>query len=125
VWGNTWGDAPEAVEVWFDRAQQRLDRGKDCAASRAIGIMAHLLADVAQPMHTDGSLAAEDRVHSDYESAVDSRTEIGDDVYTFTFDGVNRANPYRRAVRVAHQAHRFYSVLVRSWFTMGTARAHP
>jgi hypothetical protein len=31
-------------------------------------------------MHTDGSLDAEDRVHPAYESAVDERSEAGDDV---------------------------------------------
>lgn len=112
VWGDEYGDAPEAVEVWFDRAQQRLARGRECAASRAIGIMAHLLADVAQPMHTD-SRPAEDRVHGPYESAVDSRSEIGDDVYSFDFDGVVPAAPYRRTVRTAQQAYRLYSDLVR------------
>jgi hypothetical protein len=119
VWGDEYGAAPEAVEVWFRRAQQRLDRGKECAASRALGIMAHLLADVAQPMHTDGSLTAENRVHGPYESAVDSRSEIGDNVYSFDFDGVDPAAPYRRAVRVAHQAHRLYSVLVRTYDAHG------
>ena len=74
-WGETWGGAPEAVSVWFGRTQRRLDAGRECSASRALGIMSHFVADVAQPMHTDGSLEAEDRVHGPYESAVDSRTE--------------------------------------------------
>ena len=56
--------------------------------------MAHLLADEAQPRHTD-SRPAEDRVHGPYESAADSRSEAGDDVYSLDFDGVDPAAPYR------------------------------
>jgi hypothetical protein len=100
-WGEAWGGAPEAVSVWFRPTQRRLDAGRECSASRALGIMSHFVADVAQPMHTDGSLAAEDRVHGPYESAVDSRTEADDDVYTFEFNSVDPARPRARTLRVA------------------------
>jgi hypothetical protein len=86
--------------MWFRRTQRRLDAGRECSASRALGIMSHFLADVAQPMHTDGSLAAEERVHGPYESAADSRSEADDDVYTFEFDGVDPARPRARTLRV-------------------------
>lgn len=112
VWGEEYGGAPEAVDVWFDRAQQRLARGRECAASKTLGIVAHLLADVAQPMHTDGR-PAEDDVHGPYESAVDARSEPSDDEYAFRFDGVDRTAPYRRTVRIANRAHRAYDDLVR------------
>ena len=49
-WGSTWGGAPEAVQVWFQRAKTRLANGHPCSASHALGIMAHLVGDVAQPM---------------------------------------------------------------------------
>jgi hypothetical protein len=75
IWGETYGDAPVAARWWFAKARRLHDAGQDCAASRALGIMAHLVADVAQPMHTDGYLAAEDRVHGPYEEAVDERSE--------------------------------------------------
>src|SRR6266545_5947951 len=114
-WGDTWGGAPEAVRVWFGRVQRRLDAGRERAASRALGIMSHFVADVAQPMHTDGSLEAEDGVHGPYESAVDSRSEVDDDVYTFDFDGVDGATPRARTLRVARQAHRFYDVLIETY----------
>jgi hypothetical protein len=119
-WGETWGGAPEAARVWFERTQRRLDGGKECSASRALGIMSHFVADVAQAMHTDGSLDAEDRVHSAYESAVDSRSETGDDEYGFDFDGVDEASPGARTLRVARQAHRFYGVLVETYDEHGT-----
>lgn len=89
-----------------------LAAGRECAASKALGIIAHLLADVAQPMHTDGR-PAEDDVHRPYESAVDARSEPSDDVYAFRFDGVDRTEPYRRTVRIAERAHRSYDDLVR------------
>ena len=72
--------------------------------------MSRFVADVAQPMHTDGSLDAEDRVHSAYESAVDSRSEAGDEEY-----GVDEATARARTLRVPRQAHRFYDVLVETY----------
>jgi hypothetical protein len=112
VWGDAYGEAPEAVAVWFHRAERRLRSGNDCAASRALGIVAHLVGDIAQPMHTDGSLDAEDRVHSPYESDVDARSQAGDEVYTFHFDGIDRASPRSRTVAVARLAHGSYRMLV-------------
>jgi hypothetical protein len=56
-----------------------------------------------------------DRVHSAYESAVDSRSEVGDDEYGFDFDGVDEASPRARTPRVARQAHRLYDVLVETY----------
>ncbi len=114
-WGETWGGAPEAVRVWFGRVQRRLEAGRECSASRALGIMSHFVSDVAQPMHTDGSLDAEDRVHAAYESAVDERSEAGDDEYTFEFDGADGAAPRATTLRVARRAHRFYEVLVTTY----------
>jgi hypothetical protein len=121
-WGETWGGAPEAVSMWFRRTQRRLDAGRECSASRALGIMSHFVADVAQPMHTDGSLDAEDRVHGPYESAVDSRSEVNDDVYTFQFDGIDDARPRATTLRVARRAHRFYEVLVETYDEHGYNR---
>jgi len=114
-WGETWGGAPEAVRVWFERVQRRLEAGRECSASRALGIMSHFVSDVAQPMHTDGSLDAEDRVHAAYESAVDERSEARDDEYTFEYDGADEAAPRATTLRVARRAHRFYEVLVTTY----------
>jgi hypothetical protein len=84
--------------------------------------MSHFIADVAQPMHTDGSLDAEDRVHGPFESAIDSRSEIDDDVYSFEFDGIDKARPRARTLRVTRQAHRFYEVLVETYDQHGYSR---
>src|SRR5687768_14704320 len=65
-WGATYGGADEAAAVWFRRIKRRLADGNERGASRALGYLAHIVGDIAQPMHTD-STEREDRVHSSYE----------------------------------------------------------
>lgn len=113
-WGETYGGAPEAAAVWFKRTQRRLAAGKERKASRALGILAHLVGDIANPMHTD-SRDREERIHSSYESAVDSRL----DSYGFVYDGRSSAKPYRRTVAVARRAHRYYFDLIRAYDRYG------
>lgn len=120
-WGATYGGAPEAAAVWARRATRRREAGRNRAASRAVGILAHIVGDVAQPMHTD-STEREERVHSSYEVAVDGRSERGDDIYTFNYDGVDPARPYVRTRSVARDAHRFYGDLVRTYDSHGYNR---
>lgn len=120
-WGATYGGAPEAARVWARRAQRRHDAGRDRAASRAVGILAHIVGDVAQPMHTDSS-RREDSVHASYEVTVDERSERGDGIYTFRFDGVDGARPYAKTVAVARRAHLAYSDLVRIYDAYGYNR---
>ena len=118
-WGSTWGGAPEAVQVWFQRAKTRLANGHPCSASHALGIMAHFVGDVAQPMHTDGWLDIEDAVHSSYEQAVDSRCRASSCIYRMTYDGRNAVNPYNRTVKLARDAHPFYAELIRRYHNAG------
>jgi len=118
-WGSAWGGAPEAVRVWFGRAQRRLAAGDRCGASRALGIMSHFVADVAQPMHTDGSLALEDSVHGDYESAVDRRCTASACRYHARSDGRDPAKPYWRTVHLAGLAHPYYAELVKGYAAHG------
>ena len=120
VWGaSTYGDAPQAVDVWFRRALTRLRAGDRCGASRALGIMSHMLGDVAQPMHTDQT-RLEERVHGPYEVAVDTRCRSRSTCrYRFSYDGVHRARPYARTVAVATKAHRYYSPLVTTYARYG------
>lgn len=121
-WRDTWGGAPEAVDVWFARIQSRLEQDRECSASKALGIMAHLVGDIAQPMHTDGSSDLEDSIHSDYEVDVDRRTGPGNDEYGSDFDGIHSADAYRLSLRVARQAHRSYEALVTSYSQHGYNR---
>jgi hypothetical protein len=117
-WGSTYGGAPEAVAVWYRRAERKLARGERCPASRALGIMAHMLGDVAQPMHTDQT-RAEEAVHSSYESAVDSRCSATSCRYRARNDGWDRVGPYTRTRSLARQAHKSYRALVRSYRRTG------
>lgn len=107
-WGETYGGAPEAAEVWFERMTNRLQAGNERGASKALGILAHIVGDVAQPMHTD-SRPREDRVHPLYESAVDRRE------YSFNYDGSDDVNPGARTVRVGRVAHNYYFDLIRAY----------
>lgn len=113
-WGDTWGGADEAADFWFRRIKRRLENGNNRKASKALGYFAHVVGDVAQPMHTDGS-DREDRVHSSYESAVDDR--IG--TYRFDYNGFHHAAPVGRVVVLARRSHRFYTELVREYDSHG------
>lgn len=118
-WGSTYGGAPEATEVWYGRALGRLRSGDRCGASRALGIASHFLGDVAQPMHTDGSLAAEDRVHGAYEQAVDSRCNRSGCLALLHFNGTDRVSPFALTLAVARTAHPSYRGLVRAYDRSG------
>ena len=107
-WGDEWGGADEAATVWFRRIKNRIADGNERGASKALGYLAHIVGDIAQPMHTDSS-TREDGVHGSYESAVDGR--ISD--YNFTYDGADPARPGARTRLVARRAHRYYWDLVR------------
>lgn len=108
-WGSTYGDADEAVAVWFRRIRHRLDDGRERAASKALGYLAHIVGDVAQPMHTD-QRDREDSIHSPYESDVDER--VG---FRFLYDGRQSAKPAKTVRKLAHRAHRCYFELVRAY----------
>ena len=90
--------------------KNRLANGNERGASRALGYLAHIVGDVAQPMHTD-SRDREDRVHSSYEDAVDRRIET----YGFRYDGRHAVRPAARTRRVARAAHRYYFDLIRAY----------
>jgi hypothetical protein len=109
-WGNEWGAADEATAVWFRRTKRRLEASRERAASRALGIMSHFIADVANPMHTDQSNKEED-IHSPYEDDVDERIQH----YPFRYDGGDDARPGPLTRRVARIAHRSYWDLVNAY----------
>ncbi|HVM34546.1 MAG TPA: hypothetical protein VM784_04320 [Actinomycetota bacterium] len=113
-WGAHYGGADEAAAVWFRRMKHRLAAGRERAASRALGYLAHVVGDVANPMHTDSS-DREDGIHSSYESAVDRR--IRD--YGFRYDGRDAATAGPRTRAVARRAHRHYFELVREYDAHG------
>jgi hypothetical protein len=120
-WGvDTYGNAPTAVAYWHERARKQWNAGAPCKASRSIGIMAHLIADVAQPMHTDGWLESEEKVHGDYEAGVDQRClSFAGCRYVFRYDGADDADPAARALAVARHAHPSYAELVKTFYRRG------
>jgi hypothetical protein len=109
-WGETYGGADEAAQVWFRRVKKRLASGNESGASWALGVLAHIVSDVAQPMHTD-SRPREDRVHPLYESAVDRRVMD----FSFHYDGQDTVKPRARTIRLARGAHVYYFDLVRAY----------
>ena len=119
-WGvATWGGGPEAVAFWFDRVRHRLEQGDRCGASRALGIMAHLAGDMAQPMHTDGTSAHEHSAHPAYEHAVDERCTATSCRYEMHFNGRNIVEPYADALATARDAHPFYLRLINAYWAHG------
>ena len=124
-WGADYGGAPEAVRVWYQRAERKLANGHRCGASKALGIMSHLLGDAAQPMHTDDRLAAEDRVHAGYEHRVDERCSPSQCQFVVVNDGLDRVQPYAATVALARAAHPLYGLLIRRFDAHGyTGRVH-
>jgi hypothetical protein len=116
-WGEEWGGADEAARVWFRRMQRRLEAGRERAASKALGYLAHIVGDVAQPMHTDSS-DKEDDIHSSYEQAVDRRLHR----YRFRYDSADPAKAGPRTRAVARRAHKSYWALVNAYDAHGYNR---
>ena len=116
--GGRYGNAPEAIRIWFKKAAKQLagkHRGK---ASRSLGILAHLLGDLANPMHTDQT-SREEGIHSSYEATVDCRSGKRDTTYRFHYDGRHSGKPGAKAKHVAAQAHKAYTALVRAYSRNG------
>lgn len=119
-WGDEWGGADEAAQVWFRRVKSRLADGNERGASRALGILSHIVGDVANPMHTD-QREREDRIHSSYEDAVDRRVLD----YAFQSKGTEAAKPGPRVRRLARNAHESYFKLIRAYDANGyNAKVH-
>ncbi|HZJ50434.1 MAG TPA: hypothetical protein VFF07_06175 [Actinomycetota bacterium] len=118
VHGQRYGNAPEAIKFWFKKAAKQLAGKHKTKASRSLGKLAHLLGDLANPMHTD-STSRENRVHSSYERAVDKRSGKGDGIYHFFYDGRHPGKPGSKAKHVAAASHRSYRGLVRTYDRKG------
>ena len=124
VHGERYGNAPEAIRFWFKKAAKQLAGKHRAKASRSLGKLAHLLGDLANPLHTDQT-SREDGIHSSYEHAVDTRSGKRDRTYRFHYDGRDSGKPGSKAKHVAATAHRFYKGLVRSYDRNGySPRVH-
>lgn len=124
-WGETSGGAPEAVRVWYQRAERQLANDHRCGASRALGIMSHMLGDVAQPMHTDDRLDAEASIQPAYEHDVDTMCSRSQCQFAVENMGIDHVLPYGATVALARASHNLYGELVRTYYRDGfTNRVH-
>jgi hypothetical protein len=112
-YGGTRGRAPRAVRIWYRRTVHHLEQGRRRKASRTLGIMSHLLSDIAQPMHTAES-EKESSEHLKYEGRVDTRCEgsPSDCIYRFRYDGSDPARPRKRTLREVRRARPYYTDLI-------------
>ncbi len=113
VWGSPYGNAPRKVAFYYEAARAAVQQHDYAEASAALGLLSHYYSDVCNPLHTD-QVAAEDLMHSKYESAVQTLTDAPDenDVWV-TFDGAAPApGPVAFTVKAATDAHADYAVLV-------------
>ncbi|MGI8407836.1 MAG: hypothetical protein ACR2L3_04935 [Actinomycetota bacterium] len=113
-WGATYGGAPEAAGYWFRVVKQRRADGNKKGASRALGMLAHIVGDIGNPTHTD-STDREDRMHSAHESATDGR--LGS--FRFSFDGERTRRPVSAVKALANRSHKDYYGLVKEYTRYG------
>lgn len=120
IWGSHYGDAPRHIEMLYDRAVRQLKAGKRRSASITFALLSHYYSDICNPLHTD-QCKLEERIHSSYEDAVETRTDRR---------GEHRAwvRPDKARVRMsaaaaargaAKWAHRSYRTLVRAYARRG------
>jgi len=114
VWGSHYGNAPLKVAEYYGKALAARKAGRHAAASRYVGIMAHYYADICNPLHTD-QCAAEDAMHSDYESGVDGYTDAaGEHRAWVRYDGYTATRSVSAFTKsAAAAAHVRYGALVR------------
>ena len=120
VWGSTYGDAPAKVLSNYRRALAARKAGNWTAASKYVGLMAHYYGDICNPLHTD-QCAAEDRMHSSYETAAQKYTDgKGENAGWVTFDGYKaRTDVVAFTKTTATTSHKSYTALVKGYNSGG------
>jgi hypothetical protein len=116
VWGSTYGDAPTRVSQYYAKALTARKAGDWTKASKYVGLMAHYYADICNPIHTDQT-AAEDRMHSRYETRVQTYTDsVGENRAWVTYDGYKATtNVVAFTKTTATASHKYYSALVKGY----------
>jgi len=125
IWSAShYGNAPRKVGTLFARAVRQLRDGNARSASITFGLLAHYYADVCEPLHTD-QCAAEEAIHSSYESQVEWRTDSpGEHRAWVVWDGFGMVRDGAAAARSAAAfAHRYYFSLVRQYSAGGYTSA--
>ena len=118
--GKHYGAGPKKVAEWFALAQADLAKGNYLQANIDIGILAHYYGDLCNPLHTDRS-AAEDKIHSRYEDAVEELTDVPEENAAWaSFESTVTVNdPNAFAVQAATAAHADYAALVKNFSKRG------
>ncbi len=124
VWGAHYGNAPKKVALYYGKALKARKAGNSAAASKYVGIMAHYFGDICNPLHTD-QCAAEDKIHSRYESDVQDYTDqVGENRAWVHFDGYRaRTSVAGFTKKVAGTSHKYYSKLVKDYTSSGMSSA--
>ena len=112
VWGSTYGDAPTKISEYYDLAVRAYRTKHYWSASRYVGLMSHYYSDICNPIHTD-QVDAERKMHSRYETAVNSRTNsYGENRAWIKSDGFQRVSDITaKSESAATYAHKRYSAL--------------
>jgi len=112
-WGKANGNAQQKVATYYSQAVAYLHAGDIDSASRSLGLLSHYYADVNNPLDTD-NIAAETRMHSRYDTAVDSHLKaVGMNRAWVTYDGYSHVgDPSALTVASARSAHGSYTTLV-------------
>jgi hypothetical protein len=120
VWGSPYGDAPAKVLSNYRLALAARKAGNWSAASKYVGLMAHYYGDICNPIHTD-QCAAEDRMHSSYETAAQKYTDSkGENDGWVTFDGYKARTDVVAFTRAtATTSHKSYGALVKGFNSGG------
>jgi hypothetical protein len=121
VWGGThYGDAPKKVMEYYGKALAARRAGNASDASKWAGIMAHYYADICCPLHTDQT-DAEDRMHSNYESAAQTLTDKpGENRAWISYDGYQATkNVVAFSKTTAAASHQYYTALVNGYNSGG------
>jgi len=120
VWGGRYGDAPTHIEKLYRRTVRQLRAGKRRAASISFALLSHYYSDICNPLHTDQT-RLEERIHSNYEDAVERRTDRRGDNRRWIRPGRVRVRSSAAAAArgAAKWAHRSYTMLVREYARHG------
>ena len=105
---------PERIDALFRRAKSALlaDPPDLEAAARDMGLLAHYMADLAQPLHTDAFDPVEESCHLPYEFDVYKHQ---DEIKYEDRGLLPVKNPMERSVAVAREANRFYESILTAY----------
>ena len=120
-WGDCEGQAPQKVAGLFGKTATAYKAKNYADASKQFGLLAHYYADICNPLHTDAASADERKMHSTYETRVNSLTNgLGENRKWIVSDGYQRVvKADSKTILAARFVHPRYSRLVRDYRKYG------